>query len=39
MSKQKNNNNNLRKSKMMEFINKNSAIMPPNDYDISKKYF
>ena len=29
---------NLRKSKIIEFINKNSAIMPPNDYTTSEQF-
>jgi hypothetical protein len=29
---------NLRKSKIIEFINKNSAIMPPNDYNSSNQF-
>ena len=34
----KNNYKNLRKSKIIEFINKNSAIMPPNDYNSSNQF-
>ena len=34
----KNNCKNLRKSKIIEFINKNSAIMPPNDYNSSNQF-
>ena len=34
----KNSYKNLRKSKIIEFINKNSAIMPPNDYTTSEQF-
>ena len=34
----KNNYKSLRKSKIIEFINKNSAIMPPNDYTSSTQF-
>ena len=34
----KNNNHIIRRSKIIEFINKNSAIMPPNDYTASNQF-
>ena len=39
MSIQKNKSKILRRSKMIEFINKNSTIMPPNNYEASNQYF
>ena len=35
VKKDKNDYKNIRRSKIIEFINKNSAIMPPNDYSSS----
>ena len=37
MKQSKSNHKNLRRSKIIEFINKNSAIMPPNDYNASSQ--
>ena len=36
--KDKNNNQNIRRSKIIEYINKNSAIMPPNDYTATNQF-